>query len=234
MTNDLHMTTYQLGTHAFHALHDKQVGDTTQLLFLATIEIHEDSSEKWLSDYPPDRMVTEIEAQSALVRFQTWHSDRSDSQLLQAHKAWREEQEALTAQYNAANEGCNHRYFEKVETALRRPPEATDLLELAKKFDEKKQADDVRGNVQQEAEPEHEARVRRAVEIGTMALERLNENYRRTRESLGIFRTAEEEAFHRQTTMPRTSEEITKAKKMDEEFRRYRALIQSIERKPNT
>ena len=227
------MTAYQLGTHAFYALRAKQDGDTTQLLLLGTIDIHEDPLEAWLSDYPPHQIVPEVEAMKSLVEFQTWHLDRTERQLLQAHKTWRAEQETLKAQYNDATADSERRYLAEVHVVLRRPPDASDLLELAQRFDKLRYAEDAEASHRLEGESEGEARIRRAVENGTKALKQLEENYRQARESLGIFRTPEQEVFHRQTTRVPTREELSAAKRIDEEFQRYRALIQRHERKPH-
>ena len=168
----------------------------------------------------------------SLIELQTWQSDRIRSQLLQAHRTWRTEQEALKAQYNAAAEDSQRRYMAGLKLILRRLPEASDLLDLTHRFDEVKQAEDAEENRRLDGESEGQARIRRAVENGTKARERLDDSQRRARESLGIFRTPEEEAVHRQLTRARTSEELSAAKKIDEEFRQYRALIQSQKRKP--
>ena len=232
MTFELTMTAYQLGTHVFHALREKATGNHFPLLLLSKFDIVEDPAEAWLIDYPEKNRISKDEAGRALEEARSYREAANLDKLVKIQEKMIFDVELLKSRFEASVESRNREFLRDICQALEREPTTTDLDAVFALYVERKKIRDAEALGQRlDGESEEAARIRRAVEIGQAALNRLEASQRGAADLLGIKETAAGKALREMATRPQSTEQRLAEERERESYRRYADLIRKHDRK---
>ena len=210
MSESLSYTLYQQGTYLHDALKEGGYKRTFQLILHFAVPIVEDESEAWLDTYPPEKRISKELAQQAVEQTRMMEERNTSTirhtKLLSERTSFLREVERLSETL-----ACHRRNFVyNIEAVLRRRPTLDDLDELS----------DL-------GKPLNSATLRDVIRDAITPIEPKSQPA-----NSGL--PSDETVAQWRAEMPQGPVQVTAEEKdarEREEFRRYRDLIESVERR---